>query len=316
MTTIIQHKIEKLTDIIQILEEKTDNKNTYWYRGHSRVNYQLLPSIFRPSRDNEDRYYEESSIIEEMIRRFPRVRKDHNSTIEILTYAQHYGLPTRLLDWSENILVALFFCCNENQDVDGNLYILNTEKVQHYREDGLNDITSLVMTSFEIEVYKLLLKRCKNYHKYFLTALPPKIKNTPYTAFLDKSSVELLIEFASENSVPYEIDLGISHIKPVNVYLYNAPMLNSRLIAQKGCFTIHDGKIINSKEILKVGDMYAMFANNELMKITIPAEIKSRVMRELDLCGINLHTLFPEIEHQVEDIKRASILTTKDAAIS
>lgn len=121
MTTIIQHKIEKLTDIIQILEEKTDNKNTYWYRGHSRVNYQLLPSIFRPSRDNEDRYYEESSIIEEMIRRFPRVRKDHNSTIEVLTYAQHYGLPTRLLDWSENILVALYFCCSENQDVDGNL---------------------------------------------------------------------------------------------------------------------------------------------------------------------------------------------------
>lgn len=84
MTTIIQHKIEKLKDIIQILIEKTDNKNAYWYHGHSRVNYQLLPSIFRPSRDNEDRYYEESSIIEEMIRRFPRVWKFYEGSLKSL----------------------------------------------------------------------------------------------------------------------------------------------------------------------------------------------------------------------------------------
>ena len=39
--------------------------------------------------------------------------------------AQHYGLPTRLLDWTKNAAIALYFACLEEPENDGAVYVLN-----------------------------------------------------------------------------------------------------------------------------------------------------------------------------------------------
>jgi len=39
--------------------------------------------------------------------------------------AQHYGLPTRLLDWTKNAAIALYFACEKEPEKDGAVFILN-----------------------------------------------------------------------------------------------------------------------------------------------------------------------------------------------
>ncbi len=50
----------------------------------------------------------------------------HNhSAAETYFIAQHFGMPTRLLDWSTNPLAALFFACHSEPGKDGRVYAMD-----------------------------------------------------------------------------------------------------------------------------------------------------------------------------------------------
>lgn len=43
---------------------------------------------------------------------------------DVLVYAQHYGMVTRLLDWSKNPLIALWYaCCNQDIKTSSWVYL-------------------------------------------------------------------------------------------------------------------------------------------------------------------------------------------------
>jgi hypothetical protein len=98
---------------VEIIEGlKTAHDQTLWYRGAGRADHKLLPSLYRHPKTTK--VIGIAALETQLLMRF-RQRSipfhDRNLTDDwdALFFMQHYGVPTRLLDWSENPFVSLFF---------------------------------------------------------------------------------------------------------------------------------------------------------------------------------------------------------------
>ncbi len=83
-----------------------------WYRGCGRASYKLLPSLYRHRfrKDPNDLVELERQLIARFRQRsIPYHSRDLREQWEALFFMQHFGVPTRLLDWTENPLIALHF---------------------------------------------------------------------------------------------------------------------------------------------------------------------------------------------------------------
>ncbi|MCP8897370.1 FRG domain-containing protein, partial [Shinella daejeonensis] len=78
------------------------------FRGEADASWKLMPSVMRGLRPDA-----ENNIISELMAEAPADFADDKTMFGRLVRAQHYGLPTRLLDVSLNPLVGLFFACSD-----------------------------------------------------------------------------------------------------------------------------------------------------------------------------------------------------------
>lgn len=86
-----------------------------WFRGHSRSDYGLIPSLFRmfdhPNKATTWRriFHKETDLFWEFAARARELHGKLEDDWDILFAMQHYGVPTRLLDWTESLAVAVYF---------------------------------------------------------------------------------------------------------------------------------------------------------------------------------------------------------------
>lgn len=119
---IITSTSEALTYLYQL----SLNHTSFRFRGQADESWKIIPSIYRYCDFNR---YQTTCYERELLRVKPQKATPpltHTDfDLEWLMVCQHYEIPTRLIDWSTDILTALFFGCYGSTEKikDGALYI-------------------------------------------------------------------------------------------------------------------------------------------------------------------------------------------------
>jgi hypothetical protein len=123
-----ENRIGNFTEFHQVLEQY--DARTVIYRGMKSVEYPLLPKIGRivPPDAISSREKNEQEILRLFKERaFQYLDFTPTSDWDWLALGQQYGLPTRLLDWTDNPLVAAFFAVDDESGTDGVIYAYQNE---------------------------------------------------------------------------------------------------------------------------------------------------------------------------------------------
>jgi hypothetical protein len=140
----------------------------YWsdvgwvFRGQDNIEWPLVPKVGRDEFfDDPADYWKEKAQKANDLGHFNRWREEAvafcdslpENDFECLAFAQHYGLATRLLDWTTNPLVALFFAVEEQGETDGVVFchlpwwIIKREKLSIY--DPMDRVALLISRPFD-----------------------------------------------------------------------------------------------------------------------------------------------------------------------
>jgi hypothetical protein len=190
--------ISSVSEYVSYIETLKD-LDDYWFRGVSNRKYLPTPGlIWRNETDDEsalEHYF--------LLSYKSYVEETNLSEWEIFALMQHHGLPTRLLDWSESALVALFFA------------LISEPKSTTYR------------AVWVLQPYELNRKTIGNNILY----CPSIITDRDLVIDGKKTNIDAYL--------PPNLNPNIHGELPDKPMAIHSTQHLKRVSAQKGCFTVH-----------------------------------------------------------------------------
>lgn len=278
---LFQTSIDSLSSYLSAIKQLKEHYPTaifsrpaatsFLYRGVSSVEYHLIPGILREdSKPKRNKKYTEFGAEQGILNSFIHEASAYLSIPPTnkacwLEYAQHYGVPTRLLDWSSNPLVALYFCCKGRPDSDGITWVLHAPNYVRFIESQPYK-AALIGKTFHDRIRDLLDNSSRENFPFIYT---------PYYSDLRMSAQRSYFMVWGTEETAFDITFFSDESEEPND---------------------HQMKL-DSEENLGDERVFGEHARTAfLFKFLVPCNRKPFIIRELDMVGINEKTLFPGLD--------------------
>lgn len=274
-------KIENIQEYINIIE-MLKHKYTYntggfintlvepqfLFRGHgNHKKYLLEPKIFRTKKTQYGFTTQFSRLEYNILLDFISEARAYERNVfdnDIQTWleiAQHYKVPTRLLDFTENPLVALYFACRSKSNETASVWIINEDA---YEKRFLyisyiklaSDSQTIVSNIIEREILLLGKQERNNFPDYPY----PWIYKPKYRDERMKLQSSMFMIWGSRECALTE------------------------MISEPNYMNMDDNEVITSDS---PAFLYALEINPER---------KSEILKQLDMLGINEKFIYPGLE--------------------
>lgn len=262
-----------------------------WFRGHADAGWELTPGVFRGATDAPPYVYDETSMYHHFQLISPEHRQHHQSAFDWLCLMQHYGMPTRLLDWTESPIIALLFAVEkEHHDgVDGKLFALNARRL---------NAATCVSTKESICVANSLdtLLRATMAYSRIWDRWEERVHRSDT---FDPVSLQVLLGSRPRDEKRLAMPVAVL-----------PPRLNPRMTPQRAAFTVHGGKRYaesvrggpEARDCLPEPVAIDKLVTRDpfLAEFIVPASAKRDLRRQLRRLGIHSGAVYPELEHQAQ----------------
>ena len=305
--------MDKLLEIIDVLrkdmkpehrvfvdQERARFPYGIWFRGEPEENPRLTPGVF-----NANPRLNEAFISNHLNTRILDLYTTYNA-FDKLCLAQHYNIPTRLLDWTESLLVGIYFAVRahkvrDKEKLNGKLYVLNAYRLNEI--GGVGSGKGFIHTSTDYgTLFRSELAFSMNSSEWG-RRLFSRYPEYDWERFLkdhekDPNALKSEDECWEGKMLPLFVD-------PIAVLPVRT---RPRMVVQGSTFTLHGGgnwqtsNGVSNESPRPIPKFYK--DKRVFLECTIPAEYKPSIREQLYVLGVHEGSLFPEMEHQRDVLER------------